>query len=417
MRILRTTKLRGLAIISCTIFVLAFGVWFSFTQSENKTAQAAESDNYIQFDGRSYIDTGIDQRGDTDIEATFQVNGGTNLDTDNSIFGARCQNDAACNGGASVANAQSLMFYFSSHATNSVGDVFRFFTSNTQTATIYNITDDFAAKHTVQLLDKRLILDGVERVDASSQPSPTVALNLYLGAYNQNGVSSGSYLRGKIFSFQISKSGALVQNLLPINTCQTMSTTLANGSVVSATASAPGFYDTVTNTIFYNQGTGTLTYVGDDDGKCTVNFDSRGGSVVNPELIDYNTNLTEPTNPTRDGYDFAGWHTADLLNAPEYDFNTPVTSDLTLYAEWQPKAICEYDPNLYYDDTNCLPKCEYDPNLYYDDTNCLPKCEYDSTIFADDEGCIESIEPDNPAPGSTAPIIPSAPNTAIWYNG
>lgn len=46
--------------------------------------------------------------------------------------------------------------------------------------------------------------------------------------------------------------------------------------------------------------------------------------VVNGELA------TAPDDPNRDGYTFAGWYNGDT----EYDFDTPVTSDLTLTAQW-----------------------------------------------------------------------------------
>jgi uncharacterized repeat protein (TIGR02543 family) len=43
--------------------------------------------------------------------------------------------------------------------------------------------------------------------------------------------------------------------------------------------------------------------------------------------------VTKPTDPTLAGKVFVTWHDAETLDS-EYDFDTPVISDLTLYAEW-----------------------------------------------------------------------------------
>ncbi len=64
-----------------------------------------------------------------------------------------------------------------------------------------------------------------------------------------------------------------------------------------------------------------------------ISFDSLGGSSIDAKTTDYNTTITKPENPTKTGYTFAGWFTdKDCTNA--YDFTSPVTSDITLYAKW-----------------------------------------------------------------------------------
>jgi uncharacterized repeat protein (TIGR02543 family) len=70
----------------------------------------------------------------------------------------------------------------------------------------------------------------------------------------------------------------------------------------------------------------------------TVIFDSNGGSVVNPSsILDVlnNTAIVAPTNPTRIGYIFNGWWTAQI-DGSQWDFiSNTVTSDTTLYAIWE----------------------------------------------------------------------------------
>lgn len=64
-----------------------------------------------------------------------------------------------------------------------------------------------------------------------------------------------------------------------------------------------------------------------------VTFDSQGGSAVRPQKVTYGGPATEPAAPTRAGYTFTGWYT-DPAATTSYDFATPVTGRLTLYAGW-----------------------------------------------------------------------------------
>ena len=61
-----------------------------------------------------------------------------------------------------------------------------------------------------------------------------------------------------------------------------------------------------------------------------VTFDSNGGSSLSPLLVAAGKPVMEPTPPTRAGYDFVSWQ----LDGSDYDFNDPVSKDLTLSAAW-----------------------------------------------------------------------------------
>ena len=67
--------------------------------------------------------------------------------------------------------------------------------------------------------------------------------------------------------------------------------------------------------------------------KVKVSFESNGGSGVGNVYVDYNTALTKPANPTKEGYGFAGWFIDEELTEV-YDFSLPVTEELKLYANW-----------------------------------------------------------------------------------
>lgn len=66
----------------------------------------------------------------------------------------------------------------------------------------------------------------------------------------------------------------------------------------------------------------------------TVAFESNGGSNEDPVTVIHGHAAAAPAEPVRHGYLFDGWHTDMDLTAP-YDFSTPVTGHLTLYAKWR----------------------------------------------------------------------------------
>ncbi len=68
--------------------------------------------------------------------------------------------------------------------------------------------------------------------------------------------------------------------------------------------------------------------------KCTVTFDSMGGSEVDDITVPYGTVIEEPEEPTKDNANFTGWFT-DYARGYEFDFSEPITEDITLYAGWQ----------------------------------------------------------------------------------
>ena len=75
----------------------------------------------------------------------------------------------------------------------------------------------------------------------------------------------------------------------------------------------------------------TLTILEVEGELYTITFDSNGGSEVRSKRVGENGNVIRPTDPTREGYKFVGWY----LNNEEFDFNTKITSDLTLTARWE----------------------------------------------------------------------------------
>lgn len=69
-----------------------------------------------------------------------------------------------------------------------------------------------------------------------------------------------------------------------------------------------------------------------------VKFDAQGGSSVNGQTPASGSTVSKPTDPTREGYTFAGWYT-DEACTEAYDFSVAVTADMTLYAKWIKNAV------------------------------------------------------------------------------
>ena len=115
--------------------------------------------------------------------------------------------------------------------------------------------------------------------------------------------------------------------------------------------------------IFYNEGEVTSTvevskyswgaYVTVNLGKAngtpavyTITFNSNYGTSVESQNVNAGEKLTEPTPaPTKEGFTFDGWY-EDSTFSKKFDFNTPITDNMTLYAKWiENKYTLTFDAN------------------------------------------------------------------------
>ena len=139
---------------------------------------------------------------------------------------------------------------------------------------------------------------------------------------NKGGTISGGTFNGKVnnegniengtFSGTVENKGGTIKN------------GIFNGAVenqASGTISGGTFSGTVTNNGTINGGTFAVT------------FDTKGGNNVPVENVLNGQKADKPADPTREGYTFDGWYTEKGYTNP-YDFATPVTNALTLYAKW-----------------------------------------------------------------------------------
>ncbi|MGM9573315.1 MAG: S-layer homology domain-containing protein [Hominicoprocola sp.] len=73
-------------------------------------------------------------------------------------------------------------------------------------------------------------------------------------------------------------------------------------------------------------------------GTYTVKFNSNGGSAVTAQSVAPNATAVRPADPSKSESKFTGWYSNKVLTKA-YDFATPVTANLTLYAKWEETSV------------------------------------------------------------------------------
>ncbi|MFD1887159.1 InlB B-repeat-containing protein [Paenibacillus wenxiniae] len=81
--------------------------------------------------------------------------------------------------------------------------------------------------------------------------------------------------------------------------------------------------------------TPVTVYAGWSVNQYTASFNSKGGTAVISQTLDYGSPLTEPQQPDRIGYTFKGWY-SDAATGQRFDFTTAtIRGDIQLYAGWE----------------------------------------------------------------------------------
>lgn len=124
------------------------------------------------------------------------------------------------------------------------------------------------------------------------------------------------------------------------------------GKVGTSVTAVRKTFDGYEENTTYNErkATGTVTANGDlvlklyyDKIQYKVTFDAQGGEEakkgdLDDQTVKYNDKATEPTNPTKDGYEFEYWYYKKDGKEVQYDFDDPVTGDVKLIAKWKTKS-------------------------------------------------------------------------------
>lgn len=76
-----------------------------------------------------------------------------------------------------------------------------------------------------------------------------------------------------------------------------------------------------------------------------VTFDTVGGSTVDTQYVLHNKTVTNPADPSKDGYKFGGWY-KERTCENEWNFSTDrVSANTTLYAKWNALYTVKFNAN------------------------------------------------------------------------
>ncbi|MBQ3281630.1 MAG: InlB B-repeat-containing protein, partial [Eubacterium sp.] len=99
-----------------------------------------------------------------------------------------------------------------------------------------------------------------------------------------------------------------------------------------------GWYTDQEHTSAYSGGTkmpaGLVLYGNFRFPNRTLSFDSQGGTEVTSQTKEYGFYATKPDDPTKANYTFQGWFLGSDDAASPFDWNLPITEDITVYAHW-----------------------------------------------------------------------------------
>lgn len=178
----------------------------------------------IVFDGNSYIDTEYLPNEQTYVEYTFEVYNATNYQ---GLFGSRKdQTEEGYVFDVFIRNANYLRIDWGAH----IGNEFTNYSLNT--------------KYTMKAGLGEVYLDDTLVKTYTVPATGTSPYSIYLGNINDAGKPYASGSLQKVYGFKAYENNALIQDLRPY----------VDSDGVAC------FKDVVTDTLFYNKGTGTLTY-------------------------------------------------------------------------------------------------------------------------------------------------------------
>lgn len=175
--------------------------------------------------------------------------------------------------------------------------------------------------------------------DANNSPTEIIG-GTFDGSVTNGGTISGGAFTGPVWNNGIISGGQFTGSVVNRGT-------ITNGTFGGEVTNESGrFFGVISGGIFNGKVTNKNdisdppeetsakisggTFNGEVIGAYTVTFQSEGGSEVASQ-IRANTPADRPADPTKEGYTFIGWYNGES----EWDFETPVTADLTLTAKWQ----------------------------------------------------------------------------------
>ena len=194
-------------------------------------------------------------------------------------------------------------------------------------------------------------------IDENNQGA-TLVKTIYTGSPSFKGWI-GTNLSNTALVNNVSWSGALTKETKFKNLTSTLNATVnltANYDEANITLDIPtkvgytcGYTDEKNGDIKYTTSINTsedkTIYVKCNPNTYTITFDTDGGTTVSSKTATYDSKIGTLTNPTKAGYNFAGWYldTESITSESVYKY----TKDITLKAKWTEATNTKYTVNYY----------------------------------------------------------------------
>lgn len=114
-----------------------------------------------------------------------------------------------------------------------------------------------------------------------------------------------------------------------------------------------------------------------DDLVLTLAFETNWWTEVESQKLLKNWTWSLPEDPTKTWYTFAWWYAESDFSGDEFDFNSPITESITLYAKWD---INQYSVIFYSDDESILGKIIQDYGTEIDTSQIVTEREWYSFL-------------------------------------
>lgn len=86
-----------------------------------------------------------------------------------------------------------------------------------------------------------------------------------------------------------------------------------------------------------------------------ITFETNEGSEISNLIVEDGSKGEKPADPTKSGYTFDGWYIDSQLTLA-YDWNSSVTSAITLYAKWLTEGATTYNVTFNYNHYGAIPE-------------------------------------------------------------
>ncbi|MBR4760255.1 MAG: InlB B-repeat-containing protein, partial [Lachnospiraceae bacterium] len=203
---------------------------------------------------------------------------------------------------------------------------------------------------------------------ADGEQAPTVVVT---GKGNYTGEASAAFSIGKrtltVRADSVSKTEGEEDPQLTyqISNAVLGETPCFTGNLERTAGEEPGYYQILVGTLELADGegfrtsdysfsfTGNYLYINEKQ-KFWVNFYANGG-MISSQYVKDGEKVDVPEVPTQDYYTFDGWY-SDYNDTDPYDFNTPVTKSISLFAKWK----CLHPKEFNWTQNACDAYCEAD---------------------------------------------------------